>query len=90
MSQGRHTPSPEPHVQAALKSGEFDLAAELLRFLIPPGQAEAFLAAASGANGVAAAEPAPAKPASQGVRFIVSPSTSSVPANVPARTIQES
>ena len=34
--------------QAALPSGLYALAVELLRFLIPPGESQAFLAAAAG------------------------------------------
>ena len=38
----------ESPLQAALVSGQFALAVELLRFLIPPGESQAFLAAAAG------------------------------------------
>ena len=62
----KHCPLP----QAALVSGLFALAVELLRFLIPPGESQAFLAAAAG-EPQRPAEPGNAAPAdlpSQGVR----------------------
>ena len=58
-------------------SGLFALAVELLRFLIPPGESQAFLAAAAGERQRSAAEPGSAHAADQpssGVRHASSSS----------------
>ena len=56
--------------QAALDTEEFELAAELLRFLMPPGESDAFVAAACGQNGAEARPAAPPKAQSPGVRWV--------------------